>query len=143
MTNATVDTIVTSIDGQLVTVRYKGGEKKIVIRPETVILTYVAAERSELKPGASVTINGIVRAGGAVEARRHRSRSRRMIPSEERFTTEMSWRSASGALTGRVFVSARSWPTRLQSLTAVEPYTLRPDLVRFRTMRSSALRNGE
>lgn len=70
MTNATVDTTVTSIDGQLVTVRYKGGEKKIVIRPEAVILTYVAAERSELKPGASVTINGIVRADGAVEARR-------------------------------------------------------------------------
>ena len=70
MTNATVDTTVTSIDGQLVTVRYKGGEKKIVIRPETIMLAYVAAERSELTPGASVTVNGVVRADGAVEARR-------------------------------------------------------------------------
>ena len=70
MTNATVDTSVTSIDGQLVTVKYKGGEKKIVIRPDASILTYVAAERSELKPGASVAVNGVVKAGGAVEARR-------------------------------------------------------------------------
>jgi len=70
MTNATVDTAVTSVEGQLVTVKYKDGEKKIVIRPDAVILTYVAAEKSELKPGASVTVNGVVKAGGEVEARR-------------------------------------------------------------------------
>jgi len=70
MTNATVDTAVTGVDGQVVTVRYKGGEKKIVIRPDTIILTYVTAERNELKPGASVTINAVVKPGGAVEARR-------------------------------------------------------------------------
>ena len=70
MTNATVDTSVTSIDGQLVTVKYKGGEKKIVIRPDATILTYVAAERTELKPGASITVNGVVKPGGAVETRR-------------------------------------------------------------------------
>jgi len=70
MTNATVDTAVTGVDGQVMTVRYKGGEKKIVIRPETVILTYVTAERDELKPGASVAVNAVVKPGGAVEARR-------------------------------------------------------------------------
>jgi hypothetical protein len=70
MTNATVDTAVTSVDGQVVTVKYKGGEKKIVIRPDTTILTYVAAERSELKPGARVAVTGVVRSGGMVEARR-------------------------------------------------------------------------
>jgi hypothetical protein len=70
MTNATVDTSVTSVEGQLLTVRYKGGEKKIVIGPDTAILTYVPAERGELKPGASVTVNGVVKAGGVVEARR-------------------------------------------------------------------------
>ena len=70
MTNATVDTAVTSVDGQVLTVSYKGGEKKIVIRPDTIILTYVAGEKSELKLGASVTVNGVVRAGGAIEARR-------------------------------------------------------------------------
>ncbi len=70
MTNATVDTSVTGIEGQVLTVKYKGGEKKIVIGSESAILTYVAAEKSELRPGASVTVNGVVRSGGAVEARR-------------------------------------------------------------------------
>ena len=70
MTNATVDTAVTSVDGQVVTVKYKGGEKKIVLRPDTTFLTYVAAEKSELKPGARVAVTGVVRSGGAVEARR-------------------------------------------------------------------------
>ena len=81
MTNATVDTAVTSVDGQVVTVRYKGGEKKIVIRPDAVILTYVAGERSELKPGASVSVNGVVREGGAIEARRVVVGRGGMIPS--------------------------------------------------------------
>ena len=70
MTNATVDTIVTSIEEQLLTVRYKGGEKKIIIGPDAAVLTYLTAERSELKPGASVTANGVVKPGGVVEARR-------------------------------------------------------------------------
>lgn len=70
MTNATVDTTVTSIEGQLLTVRYKGGEKKIVIGSDAAVLTYLTGERSELKPGASVTINGVVLTGGVVEARR-------------------------------------------------------------------------
>ena len=70
MTNATVDTSVTSIDGQVLTVKYKGGEKKIVIRPDTLIATYVEAARSELKPGTSVTVSGITRPDGEVEARR-------------------------------------------------------------------------
>jgi len=70
MTNATVDTTVTSIDGQVLTVKYKGGEKKIIIGSDAALLTYVTADRSELKPGASVTVTGVVKSGGAVEARR-------------------------------------------------------------------------
>jgi len=70
MTNATVDTSVTSVEGQVLTVKYKGGEKKIVIGPDSAILTYVAAEPSEVKPGASVAVTGVLKAGGEVEARR-------------------------------------------------------------------------
>jgi hypothetical protein len=70
MTNATVDTAVMSVEGQVVTVKYKGGEKKIVIRPDAVILTYAATDRSELKPGARVSVNGVVSNDGAVEASR-------------------------------------------------------------------------
>ena len=36
----------------------------------TTIFTCVAAERSELKPGASVDVNGIVDTGSGVEASR-------------------------------------------------------------------------
>lgn len=70
MTNATVDTAVTGVDGQVVTVKYKGGDKKIIIRPDTAILTYVAADKSELKPGTSVAVTGVARTDGTVEASR-------------------------------------------------------------------------
>jgi hypothetical protein len=56
MTNATVAETVGNVDGRVVTVRYKGGEKRIVIPPEARILAYVPAGRSELKAGAAVAI---------------------------------------------------------------------------------------
>ena len=56
MTNATVTETVASVDGQVLTVKYKGGEKRIVVPPEAAILAYSAGDRSELKPGAHVAI---------------------------------------------------------------------------------------
>jgi hypothetical protein len=56
MTNGTVDQTVTSVDGQVLTVKYKDGEKKIVVPPDAVILAYMAGDKSELKPGAHVAI---------------------------------------------------------------------------------------
>jgi hypothetical protein len=56
MTNATVAETVKSVEGQVVTVKYKDGEKRIVIPPEAPILAYVAGEQSEVKPGAAVAI---------------------------------------------------------------------------------------
>ena len=56
MTNATVDTTVSSVDGQVLTVKYKDGEKKIVIPPGLPIQQYVAGDKSELKPGAHISI---------------------------------------------------------------------------------------
>lgn len=56
MTNATVAETVKSVEGHVVTVKYKDGEKRIVIPPETPILAYSVGERSELKPGAAVAI---------------------------------------------------------------------------------------
>jgi ribosome maturation factor RimP len=56
MTNATVDTTVAGVDGQEVTVKYKDGEKKIIIGKDAVIRAYVASDRSELKPGAHIAI---------------------------------------------------------------------------------------
>ena len=70
MTNATVDTAVTEVDGRVLTVKYKGGEKKIVIRPDALVATYVAADAGDLKPGANVTVTGAAGPGGQLEARR-------------------------------------------------------------------------
>jgi hypothetical protein len=54
MTNATVDTTVTSVDGQVVMLKYKDGEKKIIIGPDAAIINNVVGDKSELKPGANV-----------------------------------------------------------------------------------------
>jgi outer membrane lipoprotein SlyB len=56
MTNAAVDTTVSSVDGQVVTVKYKDGEKKVIVPPETPIVSYSPGDKSELKPGAQVII---------------------------------------------------------------------------------------
>jgi hypothetical protein len=56
MTNATVNTTVTSVDGQVVMVKYKDGEHKILITPEATIRAYVVGSRDELKPGAHIAI---------------------------------------------------------------------------------------
>lgn len=69
MTNAFVDQMVTGNDGQTLTVKYKDGEKKIVVPADTPIVTFVPGERSELKPGAKVVIIGGKKgADGTVEA---------------------------------------------------------------------------
>ena len=54
MTNATVAQTVAGNDGQNLTIKYKDGEKKIVVLPETPVVTYVPADKTELKPGARV-----------------------------------------------------------------------------------------
>lgn len=57
MTNATVDTTVAGVDGQVLRVKYKGGEQRIIVGPDAVIRAYVVGDRSELKPGANIGIN--------------------------------------------------------------------------------------
>jgi hypothetical protein len=56
MTNAIVDTTVAGVDGQTLTVKYKDGEKKIIVPPNIPIVAYAPGEKSELKPGAHVII---------------------------------------------------------------------------------------
>jgi hypothetical protein len=54
MTNATVAESVTGNDGHTLLVKYKDGEKKVVVSPDTPVVTYVHADKSELKTGAKV-----------------------------------------------------------------------------------------
>ena len=58
MTNATVAETVAGTDGQNIIVKYKDGEKKVVVPPDTPIVAFVAGEKSELKPGAKFIIFG-------------------------------------------------------------------------------------
>jgi hypothetical protein len=71
MTNATIDTIVGGVDGEVLTVKYTGGEKKIIVPPETVILRYTNGGKSDLKPGAQIAVSRAVKkADGSLEASR-------------------------------------------------------------------------
>ena len=54
MTNATVAETVAGNDGQTLMIKYKDGEKKVVVGPDTPVVTYVAVDKSELKPGAKI-----------------------------------------------------------------------------------------
>ena len=54
MTNATVAQTVAGNDGQTLTIKYKDGEKKVAVSPDTPVVTYVPADKSDLKAGAKV-----------------------------------------------------------------------------------------
>ncbi len=58
MTNAYVESIVTSKGGETLMVKYKDGEKKIVATPQTVIAAAAPGSKDELKPGAQIIIFG-------------------------------------------------------------------------------------
>jgi hypothetical protein len=56
MTNANVEQTVAGVDGQMLSVKYKDGEKKLLVTPETVVVTYVMGNRDELKPGTKIFV---------------------------------------------------------------------------------------
>ena len=56
MTNATVVNAVKGVEGQTVTVTYKGGEKKIDIPANVPVVALVPATKEEIKPGAVVFV---------------------------------------------------------------------------------------
>jgi len=58
MTNAYVESAVTAKDGETLKVKYKGGEKTVVVSPQTVIAAAAKGDASELKPVAQIIIFG-------------------------------------------------------------------------------------
>jgi hypothetical protein len=71
MTNATVAETVAGTDGQNIMVKYKDGERKVVVPPETPIVAFVSGDKTELKPGAKIIIFGATkRVDGTLEAGR-------------------------------------------------------------------------
>jgi len=57
MTNGAVEQSAATSDGQTLTLKYKDGEKKILVGKDTPIVTYTPGEKSELKAGAPIFIS--------------------------------------------------------------------------------------
>ncbi len=71
MTNGTVAQAVDKVEGNALTIRYKEGEKTVLVTPETVIVTYTIADRGELKPDAKIFISSAIKKpDGSLEAER-------------------------------------------------------------------------
>ncbi len=58
MTNAYVQNMVTGKEGETLTVKYKDGDKKVVVTPQTVIAAVAPSEKEDLKIGARIIIFG-------------------------------------------------------------------------------------
>jgi hypothetical protein len=56
MTNANVEHAVSSVDGQILSVKYKDGEKKLLVTPETVVVTYEIGKKDEVQPGTKIFV---------------------------------------------------------------------------------------
>jgi hypothetical protein len=56
MTNGTVGAAVTGVNGPVVTVKYKDGEKNIVVGPDVPIVKYEIGSVSDVKPGVAFTV---------------------------------------------------------------------------------------
>src|SRR5438034_8406235 len=52
MTNANVANVTSMGKDRVLTVQYKGGEKKVLVPEKAVIVSFTPTDRSELKPGA-------------------------------------------------------------------------------------------
>jgi hypothetical protein len=71
MTNATVAEVVAKVDGYTLRLKYKDGEKTVVVPSDAPIVTYLPGDKSELKPGAKIFIAGAAKQpdGSLVAAR--------------------------------------------------------------------------
>lgn len=70
MTNAAVANVVGMGKDRVMTVKYKDGEKKVLVTDATAVVSYAPAERSALKAGAAVFVIAEKRADGSVSAAR-------------------------------------------------------------------------
>jgi hypothetical protein len=61
MTNGTVGATVTGVDGPVISVKYKDGEKRIVVTPDVPIVRYEIGNMSAVKPGAAFTVVAAVK----------------------------------------------------------------------------------
>ena len=70
MTNANVAEIKSVGKDHVMTVQYKGGEKKVVVTDTSVVVSYAPADKSMLTPGTPVFLNTTRGADGTLSAPR-------------------------------------------------------------------------
>jgi hypothetical protein len=70
MTNGNVEQAVTGVDGPVLSVKYKDGEKKLVVTPQTVVVTYEIAKREEIQPGTKIIVAAKKQADGTFQTPR-------------------------------------------------------------------------
>jgi hypothetical protein len=71
MTNANIEQTVAGVDGPVLSVKYKDGEKKVLVTPETAVVTYVVGDKNDLKPGTKIFVGaGKKQADGTVQTPR-------------------------------------------------------------------------
>ena len=70
MTNAAVANVTAMGKDRVMTVQYKGGEKKILVTDSTVVVSYAPTERGALKAGAAVFVVAEKQADGSLTAAR-------------------------------------------------------------------------
>jgi|SRR5579871_1617000 len=69
MTNAAVSEMVEANDGKALTVKYKDGEKKILLTSQTQYSTFGPGSRDDLKPGVKVIVTATKAADGSLESK--------------------------------------------------------------------------
>jgi len=69
MTNAAVSEMVEANDGKTLTVKYKDGEKKIILTSQTQYSTFGPGSRDDLKPGVKVIVSAPKADNGSLESK--------------------------------------------------------------------------
>src|SRR5215470_10789528 len=69
MTNANVEDVGATVNGRTLTLKYKDGEKKILVPADTPIVIYELGDQADLKPGAKVFIVAVKQPDGTLEGR--------------------------------------------------------------------------
>jgi hypothetical protein len=70
MTNATVSEVTAIDDNRVIHVKYKDGERTIVVPPQAPIVTFEPGDRAMIKPGAHVLVNASRAPDGTLSAAR-------------------------------------------------------------------------
>ncbi len=69
MTNAAVSEMVEANDGKTLTVKYKDGEKKIILTSQTQFATFSPGSRDDLKPGVKVIVTATKADDGSLQSK--------------------------------------------------------------------------